>query len=127
MSENFTKMITDNNNLSELSRIVLGKKRGLNHYINLGAATFDQNVLPFDIYKTIRITPAGDGTIDCVVPQAGAVCILIIVSPAGINEYSFSANYKTAGMIASAAAKTHTITFVSDGTDLVEISRVESM
>jgi len=74
----------------------------------------------------VTVTPNATGTYTTTVPAAGTICYLMVVT-SGVTSYTltFGAGFRPQGTLATGTitARYFTITYVSDGTNLVEMSR----
>jgi hypothetical protein len=79
---------------------------------------------------TAKLTPSADRTYTSTVPTAGQRATVIILT-SGTSPYTltFGTGFKTTGTLATgtADAKVFVISFVSDGTSLIETSRTAAM
>jgi hypothetical protein len=92
-------------------------------YAALAAGT---TAMAFSAYNVVRVTPNATATYTTTVPPAGAICVLSILT-SGTTSYTitFGSGFKTTGTLATGvtSARYFNITFVSDGTNLIETSR----
>jgi hypothetical protein len=74
----------------------------------------------------VTVTPNATGTYTTTVPAAGTICYLMVVT-SGVTSYTltFGAGFRPQGTLATGTitARYFTIIYVSDGTNLVEMSR----
>jgi hypothetical protein len=92
-------------------------------YIAHAAGT---TAMAFGADNVVRVTPNATATYTTTVPAAGAICVLSILT-SGTTSYTitFGSGFKTTGTLATGTvtARYFNITFVSDGTNLIETSR----
>jgi hypothetical protein len=91
-----------------------------------GTITFDGS-----LGQVYTITPTGNVELDATtVPAAGSI-VYLIVTTSGTTSYNivFDANFKDQGTLATGATSgaVFTVTFVSNGTNLNEVSRTVAM
>ena len=100
----------------------------VNKYTALG--TVAPGALTYLTNRTVNVTPNATGTFTTTVPSAGTECFLIIVT-SGVISYTltFGTGFITTGVLTTGAitAKTYTLSFISDGTNLIELSRTIAM
>lgn len=88
-------------------------------------------VLDFTSFQVIQITPTVSTTVTANVPPAGTYCSLVILtSGATSRTLTFSSTFfRTTGTLATGTvtARWFTINFISDGTELIEMSRTTAM
>jgi hypothetical protein len=86
--------------------------------------------LAFGTAQTCKVTPNATGTFTTTVPGAGTACTLIIVT-SGTTSYTmtFGTGFKSTGTLATGTvtAKTFVISFISDGTSVIETARTVAM
>lgn len=82
--------------------------------------------MAFGADNVVRVTPNATATYTSTVPAAGAICVLSILT-SGTTSYTitFGTGFKSTGTLATGtvSARYFNITFVSDGTNLIETSR----
>jgi hypothetical protein len=82
--------------------------------------------MAFGTNNVARVTPTATASYTTTVPAAGAICVLSILT-SGATSYTitFSTGFKSTGTLATGTttARYFNITFVSDGTNLIEMSR----
>lgn len=92
-------------------------------YIAHAAGT---TAMAFGTDNVVRVTPNATATYTTTVPAAGAICVLSILT-SGTTSYTitFGTGFKATGTLATGtvSARYFNITFVSDGTNLIEMSR----
>lgn len=92
-------------------------------YIAHAAGT---TAMGFGIENVVRVTPNATATYTTTVPAAGAICVLSILT-SGTTSYTitFGTGFKSTGTLATGtvSASYFNITFVSDGTNLIETAR----
>lgn len=92
-------------------------------YIAHAAGT---TAMAFGADNVVRVTPNATATYTSTVPAAGAICVLSILT-SGTTSYTitFGTGFKSTGTLATGtvSARYFNITFVSDGTNLIETSR----
>ena len=92
-------------------------------YIAHAAGT---TAMAFGADNVVRVTPNATATYTTTVPAAGAICVLSILT-SGATSYTitFGTGFKSTGTLATGTttARYFNITFVSDGTNLIEMSR----
>jgi hypothetical protein len=90
----------------------------------------DAVALAFGVNDVAKLTPTADRTYTSTVPTAGQRKTLIVLT-SGTDSYTltFGSGFKTTGTLATGTvtAKVFTISFVSDGTNLIETSRTAAM
>lgn len=103
----------------------------------IGVFTFGHTVhangtlaMAFATAQTCRVTPNAIGTLTTTVPAAGTICELVILT-SGVVSYTmtFGTGFKSSGTLATGTvtAKKFVITFLSDGTELLEKSRTAAL
>lgn len=111
-----TSTTTINGNVSATGAVSGG-------YIAHAAGT---TAMAFGIDNVVRVTPNATATYTTTVPPAGAICVLSILT-SGTTSYTitFGTGFKSTGTLATGtvSARYFNITFVSDGTDLIETAR----
>ena len=84
----------------------------------------------FGADNVVRVTPNATATFTSTVPAAGAICVLSILT-SGTSSYTitFGTGFKSTGTLATGtvSARYFNITFVSDGTNLIEMSRTTAI
>jgi hypothetical protein len=95
-------------------------------YSNPAAGT---TAMAFGTYQTVKVTPNATATYTSTVPPAGTMVALILAT---VNSSSytitFGTGFKSNGtIVASGTGKFNTLSFISDGTYLIELSRVTSI
>lgn len=87
-------------------------------------------VLNFTASSTLKVTPTGNVTVTATVPAAGTIARLLVLT-SGVTSYTitFSTGFKVTGTLATGTvtAKYFAMTFISDGTQLIETSRTAAM
>jgi hypothetical protein len=86
--------------------------------------------MAFGSDNVARVTPNATATFTSTVPAAGAICVLSILT-SGTTSYTitFGTGFKSTGTLATGtvSARYFNITFVSDGTSLIEMSRTTAI
>jgi hypothetical protein len=86
--------------------------------------------MAFGADNVARVTPNATATFTSTVPAAGAICVLSILT-SGTTSYTitFGTGFKSTGTLATGTvtARYFNITFVSDGTNLIEMSRTTAI
>jgi hypothetical protein len=80
----------------------------------------------FGADNVVRVTPNASATYTTTVPAAGAICVLsILTSGTTSRTITFGTGFKATGTLATGtvSARYFNVTFVSDGTNLIEMSR----
>jgi len=99
-------------------------------YESLGSIGVN-TTLDFSSDNVIGLTPTASITLSATVPQAGALCTIIITTTGTTSRtITFnSTSFRTTGTLATGtvSARTFTLSFVSDGTKLNETSRTTAM
>ena len=78
----------------------------------------------------VQVTPNATGTFTTTVPSAGLRCqLLILTSGASSYTITFGSGFRTTGTLATGTttARYYMLSFISDGTVLVETSRTAAM
>jgi hypothetical protein len=78
----------------------------------------------------VQVTPNATGTFTTTVPSAGLRCqLLILTSGASSYTITFGTGFRTTGTLATGTttARYFMLSFISDGTVLVETSRTAAM
>jgi hypothetical protein len=92
-------------------------------YIAHAAGT---TAMAFRADNVVRVTPNANATYTTTVPAAGAICVLSILT-SGTTSYTitFGTGFKSTGTLATGTvtAQYFNLTFVSDGTNLIETGR----
>jgi len=82
--------------------------------------------MAFGSYAVTKVTPNATATFTTTVPAAGAIATLIILT-SGTSSYviTFGSGFKTTGTLTTGttSARNFVISFVSDGTNMLETSR----
>lgn len=90
------------------------------------ALTAGTTAMAFGLSNVVRVTPNATATYTSTVPAAGAICVLSLLT-SGTTSYTitFGTGFKSTGTLATGTvtARYFNITFVSDGTNLIETSR----
>jgi hypothetical protein len=90
----------------------------------------DAVALAFGTNDVAKLTPTANRTYTSTVPTAGKTVTLIVLT-SGTDSYTltFGSGFKTTGTLATGTvtAKLFTVSFVSDGTNLIETSRTTAM
>jgi hypothetical protein len=92
-------------------------------YVALANGT---TAMPFGDDNVVRVTPTASATYTTTVPAAGAICVLsILTSGTTSRTITFGTGFKATGTLATGttSARYFNITFVSDGSFLIEMSR----
>ena len=103
----------------------------------IGVLTFGQAAhasgtlaLAFATKQTATVTPTALGTFTTTVPPAGTICTLIILT-SGASSYTmtFGTGFKSTGTLATGVTtgKYFTVSFISNGTLVIETSRTTAM
>jgi hypothetical protein len=102
----------------------------ISSYNDLGTITVGQ-AIPFSTYNINRFTTATAFTITAAVPPAGAYCSLIIVtSGTTTRTITFSTGFKTGTTTlatGTTSGKYFVLNYVSDGNNLIEMSRTAAI
>lgn len=92
-------------------------------YVALTAGT---TAMGFGVANVVRVTPNATATYTTTVPSAGAIVVLSILT-SGTTSYTitFGTGFKSTGTLATGtvSARYFNLTFVSDGTNLIETAR----
>jgi hypothetical protein len=98
-----------------------------NRYVAHGSGT---TAMAFGSYGVVRVVPNATATYTTTVPAAGTRGTLIVVT-SGTTSYTitFGTGFKTTATLVTGtvSARTFTISFVSDGTNVIETSRTIAM
>jgi hypothetical protein len=90
----------------------------------------DTTTMAFATQAAVKLTVTGNKTLTTTVPPAGSICNLIVLT-SGTNSFTitFGTGFKTTGTLATGTsdAKVFVVSFVSDGTNLYEMSRTTAM
>ncbi len=82
--------------------------------------------MAFGSYNVVRVTPNATATYTTTVPAAGSIVVLSILT-SGTTSYTitFGTGFKSTGTLATGttSARYFNLTFVSDGTNLIETAR----
>lgn len=82
--------------------------------------------MAFGSYNVVRVTPNATATYTSTVPAAGSIVVLSILT-SGTTSYTitFGTGFKSTGTLATGtvSARYFNLTFVSDGTNLIETAR----
>lgn len=86
--------------------------------------------MEFDVNSSVKVTPTGNATYTTGVPAAGSVSTLLILT-SGVSSYTitFGTGFKTTGTLVTGvtSARIFALQFISDGTNLYELSRTVAM
>ena len=86
--------------------------------------------MAFGSYNVVKVTPNATATFTSTVPAAGTTCTLIVLT-SGTTSYTitFGTGFKTTGTLATGtvSARYFQISFVSDGTNLLETARTTAI
>lgn len=86
--------------------------------------------MEFDTHTAVKVTPTGNETYTTSVPPAGVRASLLILT-SGTSSYTitFGTGFKTTGTLATGvtSARVFALEFISDGTNLYELSRTVAM
>ena len=114
---------TDLNTALSGKQATLTRATGAMIYSSLSNGTL---ALAFGTNSCVKVTPTAGGTFTTTVPAAGNVGQLIVLT-SGSSSYTmtFGTGFKSVGTLATGttSGKYFILTFVSDGTYMVEISR----
>lgn len=82
-----------------------------------------------DLGDVFTVTPTGNITLNCDGPANAKITLIVLTSGTSSYNITPSANFKSAGALATGtvSGKTFTISFVGDGTNLVETCRTGAM
>jgi hypothetical protein len=98
-----------------------------NRYVAHGSGT---TAMAFGSYGVVRVVPNATATYTTTVPAAGTLGTLIVVT-SGTTSYTitFGTGFKTTATLVTGtvSARTFTLSFVSDGTNVIETSRTIAM
>jgi hypothetical protein len=82
--------------------------------------------MAFASYNVVRVTPNATATYTSTVPLAGSIVVLSVLT-SGVTSYTitFGTGFKSTGTLATGtvSARYFNLTFVSDGTNLIETAR----
>jgi hypothetical protein len=95
-------------------------------YVNIATTA----VLNFTASSTLKVTPTDNVTVTATVPAAGTIArLLVLTSGVTSRTITFSTGFKVTGTLATGTvtAKYFAMTFISDGTQLIETSRTAAM
>jgi hypothetical protein len=94
------------------------------------APTAGTTAMAFGTYKVVKVTPNATATFTTTVPAAGTTAQLIILT-SGTSSYTitFGTGFKTTGTLATGTvtARYFMFNFVSDGTNMLEMSRTTAI
>jgi hypothetical protein len=94
------------------------------------ALTAGTTAMAFAAAPNKSVTPNATATFTTTVPPAGTVCTLVI-NTSGTTSYTitFGSGFKATGTLATGTvtAKTFAMAFISDGTNVIEMSRTVAM
>lgn len=80
--------------------------------------------------RVVKVTPTATTTCTTTVPAASTYCVLIVLT-SGVTSYTltFGTGFKSTGTLATGvtAARVFVLGFISDGTNLYEVSRTAAM
>jgi len=98
----------------------------LNSLLGLVTLANDTLAQGFGTTMNVKLTVTNNRTLTTTVPAPGNRCTLMVVS-SGVSPYTitFGTGFKTTGTLSTGSvdAKTFLINFLSDGTNLYELSR----
>ena len=90
------------------------------------AHTAGATAMAFASYNVVRVTPNATATYTSTVPAAGSIVVLSVLT-SGVTSYTitFGTGFKSTGTLATGtvSARYFNLTFVSDGTNLIETAR----
>lgn len=125
-NNNQVSAISSNNGSVELGNsagYVQSKASFSAPYVAHAAGT---TAMAFGTYNVVRVTPNATATYTTTVPRAGAIVVLSILT-SGTTSYTitFGTGFKSTGTLATGtvSARYFNLTFVSDGTNLIETAR----
>lgn len=97
-------------------------------YTALSAGTL---AMAFGTNKAVKITPNANGTYTTTAPAAGVMCTLIVLTSGTVSfTIAFGAGFKpvtTTLATGATSARVFVINWISDGTNLYEVSRTAAM
>lgn len=117
---------------SELTTLLTEITNGTIGVLTFGLTTHTAGTLPmaFATTQNAKVTPNATATLTTTVPPAGTLCHLIILT-SGVSSYTltFGTGFKTTGTLATGVvtAKTFVVSFISDGTSVIETARTVAM
>jgi len=86
--------------------------------------------MAFGTNTTVKVTPTGNATYTTTVPVAGTHVHLIVLT-SGVSSFTltFGTGFKPTGTLATGTttARVFVVAFISDGTNLYEVSRTAAM
>ena len=124
MSEKITKIWNNAQDMAMLKKLINGKvSANLNGVVALADDTLAHDFIKNRV-NTLAITDPR--TITTTVPPAGCVCYLIVTSD-GAHDITFGSGFKATANLTTANGKYYTMSFISDGTNLYEISRTTAI
>lgn len=94
------------------------------------ALTAGATAMVFRSDNVIRVTPNATATYTTTVPPAGTICVLSILTSGSVSyTITFGTGFKSTGTLATGvtSARYFQITFVSDGVNLLEMSRTTAI
>lgn len=98
--------------------------------LSYSALTTGATNMQFDANSTVKVTPNANASYTTTVPPAGSsVTLLILTSGTSSYTITFSTGFKSTGTLATGtvSSRVFAIQFVSDGTNLYEVSRTVAM
>jgi hypothetical protein len=94
------------------------------------ALSVGSTAMAFGSFDVVQVTPNATATYTTTVPPAGTRCTLIILT-SGTTSYTitFGSGFRTTGTLVTGTvtARTFTISFVSNGSSVIETSRTVAM
>lgn len=116
--------------LTETKKITAGDLRSYCLSGNIGggyvALATGATAMGFALNNVVRVTPDATATYTTTVPTAGSIVVLSILT-SGTTSYTitFGTGFKSTGTLATGivSARYFNLTFVSDGTSLIETAR----
>lgn len=117
------------NSIRVLNTKILGILTGYQRIVYEVLANGATN-MEFDSHSSVKVTPTQNDTYTTTVPAAGNIATLLILT-SGTSSYTitFGSGFKTTGTLATGvtSARIFVLQFISDGTNLYELSRTVAM
>lgn len=129
-SEDLVKMMLSLiKRLAELERNFLSSK-AISDFVSYEVLSNGATAMKFDSRSVVKVTPTQSDSYTTNVPPAGFERTLIILT-SGTSSYTitFGSGFKSTGTLATGttSARVFVVKFVSDGTNLYEVSRTSAM
>jgi hypothetical protein len=86
--------------------------------------------MAFGTNHAVKVTPTANATYTTTVPVAGTECHLIVLTSGTTSRtITFGTGFKAVGTLATGttSARVFVVTWISDGTNLYEVSRTAAM